>query len=313
MTRLCVIQARMGSTRLPGKVLADLGGLPVIRFLLRRLEPLTHGLVDHLVVATSVASGDNAIVDAANAEGVPVVRGSEADVLGRFGAALDEFPADVVIRLTADCPLADPEIVVAAIERAEATDADYTSNTLVRTFPDGLDVEVVRAGALRAAIAEADDVAEREHVTPFVYRRPGRFRLEPLFSGRLLGDERWTLDTADDLERIRAIVAALPDPIGARWLDVLAVAERRPWPDAGEVQLSPDVEYPLARGRAWVVARDGIILGKLIVEIRDGGEASLTVVGVPVEVREVAVGLLHRALRADLQVRHLDAPRYLDP
>src|SRR4051795_13729373 len=120
MTRLCVIQARMGSTRLPGKVLADLGGYPVLGFLRQRLQPLT-AVVDHLVVATSVAPDDDAIVETARAANVPFVRGSEADVLGRFGSALDEFPADVVVRLTADCPLTDPDIVVAAMERAEAT------------------------------------------------------------------------------------------------------------------------------------------------------------------------------------------------
>jgi len=308
MSRLCVIQARMGSTRLPGKVLADLAGVPVLTFLVRRLRPLTDGVVDHLVVATSVGPDDDAIADAVRAEGVPVVRGSEADVLGRFGAALDEFPADLVVRITADCPLSDPGIVAAAIDGAETTGADYTSNTLVRTFPDGLDVEVVRATALRAAVDESDDPAEREHVTPFVYRRPGRFRLESLTSGQLLGDERWTLDTADDLERVRDIVSGLADPIAAPWLDILAAAGRRAPSAQGELHLSPVVDFPLARGRSWDVARGGELVGQVIVEVRDGGNGTVTVLGVPENDRDAAIAQLHRALRADLQVVTLDAP-----
>lgn len=220
-TTLAVVQARMGSTRLPGKVLADLGGRPVLQLMLERLA---RAHVDHLVVATSDLPGDDPVADLAGRLGVDVVRGPEADVLARFLVALDRFPADDVVRLTADCPLADPLIVDSAIGLHRRTGGDYTSNTLERTFPDGLDVEVVRSEALRQAGAEAVDPAEREHVTPFVYRRPSRFALASLEADERLGHERWTLDTPDDLARLREIVARLDDPVCAGWHDVLVVA-----------------------------------------------------------------------------------------
>ena len=200
VSTLVVVQARAGSTRLPGKVLMPVGGRPMLAFMLARLESVR---CDDLVVATSTDGRDDAVAEVAAAAGVSVVRGSESDVLARFVAALDAHPADVVVRLTADCPLIDPAVVNEAIAVRAATGADYASNTLVRTYPDGLDVEVLTADALRAAAAEAVDPVEREHVTPFVYRRPERFRLAAVVGPEPLGDLRWTVDTADDLDRIR--------------------------------------------------------------------------------------------------------------
>ena len=222
MTVTCVVQARAGSTRLPGKVLADLGGRPMLAFLLDRLAGLR---VDNLVVATSDLPQDDAVADVARGRSVDVVRGSEADVLDRFVKALDAFPADLVVRVTADCPLSDPAIIEAAVDLARATTADYTSNSLLRTFPVGLDVEVVTAGALREAAAEAVDPPEREHVLPFVYRRPERYRLAALRTPERLAARRWTVDTPADLDRVRRIVAALDDPLRATWHDMLAVDE----------------------------------------------------------------------------------------
>lgn len=218
---VAVVQARMGSSRLPGKVLADLGGRPVLALLLARLG---RAHVDEIVVATSDLPGDDPVADLARSMAFPVVRGSEADVLGRFLLAVDQHPSDRVVRITADCPLVDPVIVDSALGLHRRTAADYTSNTLERTFPDGLDVEVVRVEALRIAAAEATAPDEREHVTPFVYHRPQRFALASLEAGEQLGHERWTLDTADDLDRLRTIVDGLDDPVAAGWHDVLAVA-----------------------------------------------------------------------------------------
>ena len=133
---LCVIQARTGSTRLPGKVLQDLGGRPLLRFMLDRLADLH---VDQLVVATSTLDRDDAVVEVAFDAGCQVVRGSEADVLERFTDALAVFPADHVVRLTADCPLADPVLIEAVLARHLDRGADYTSNVFPRTFPRGLD------------------------------------------------------------------------------------------------------------------------------------------------------------------------------
>ncbi|MCU1448125.1 MAG: acylneuraminate cytidylyltransferase [Acidimicrobiales bacterium] len=213
----------MGSTRLPGKVLAELAGRPALALMLDRLEGVA---ADHVVVATSEEGADDAVAAVAVGRGVPVVRGPEQDVLARFEAVLDEFPSDDVVRLTADCPLTDPALVATALTRHRETGADYTSNTLERTFPDGLDVEVVRAVVLREAASESSDPVEREHVTPFVYRRPERYLLASFVSGEDLGAERWTLDTAADLERLRDIVRRLDDPATAGWNDILAVAGR---------------------------------------------------------------------------------------
>ena len=205
---LCVVQARTGSTRLPGKVLQELGGRPLLRYMLDRLADLR---VDELVVATSALDRDDPVAGIASDAGRPVVRGSESDVLDRFSAALDAHPADHVVRLTADCPLADPALVESVLARHLDRGADYTSNVFPRTFPRGLDCEVMTAAALRAACAEAVDPAEHEHVTPFLYRRPERFALANLRNDVALGREGWTVDTAEDLAFVREIVARMDD------------------------------------------------------------------------------------------------------
>jgi spore coat polysaccharide biosynthesis protein SpsF len=216
---LCVVQARTGSSRLPGKVLADVRGRPMLRFLLDRLDTLD---VDELVVATSTEARDDAVAEIAAAAARPCVRGSEQDVLGRFVSALDAYPAQHVVRITADCPLSDPALIEAVVARHVETGADYTTNTLPRTFPKGLDVEVATADALRTAAAEAVTGPEREHVMPFLYRRPERFRLANLRNALPLGSERWTVDTADDLAFVRAVCDRLDD-VHFAWRDVLAI------------------------------------------------------------------------------------------
>lgn len=215
------MQARMGSSRLPGKVLMPIGGRPMLGLMLARLAALD---VDHLVVATSDGAIDDDVAHVADAAGVDVVRGDERDVLSRFALALERHPAEVVVRLTADCPLSDPALVDAVLARHVAEGASYTSNSLVRTFPDGLDVEVVAADALLEAAALAVDPVEREHVTPYVYRRPDRFKLVAARGGRQLGHLRWTVDTSDDLDALRAVVDHLDDPQLASWEEILKVA-----------------------------------------------------------------------------------------
>jgi spore coat polysaccharide biosynthesis protein SpsF (cytidylyltransferase family) len=224
VTTLVVVQARMGSTRLPGKVLADVAGRPLLAFLLERLAALPWDRV----VATSDLRRDNAVADAATAAGVAVVRGPEQDVLARFDQAMEAYGPDLVVRVTADCPLSDPTLITAAVAQQKATGADYVSNSVVRTFPDGLDVEVVRAPVLRQAVVEATDPFDREHVTPFVYRHPERFSHEVLRNDVDLSAERWTVDTADDLEFVRSVVARLGNTTSFGWRDVLAVAPPPP-------------------------------------------------------------------------------------
>lgn len=200
---VCVVQARMGSSRLPGKVLMELGGVPMLELLLRRLAPIDLG---GTVVATTDRPLDDPIAELCASQSVPVVRGSESDVLSRFIAVLDRHDADHVVRITADCPLSDPALVQSVVSLHLERGADYTSNVWPRTFPRGLDVEVATADALRTAAAEAVHPAEREHVTPFLYRHPERFRMANLRSPADRSDLSWTVDTSGDLERVRALV-----------------------------------------------------------------------------------------------------------
>ena len=203
MTTLGILQARMTSSRLPGKVLAPILEVPMIGRQIERLRRAT--LLDGLVVATSTSHSDDELVEYLSGLDVQVVRGPLDDVLGRFALVIKEYSPEVVVRLTADCPLASPVVIDQVIETFTASNLDYASNTLTPTYPDGLDVEVVRASVLTWAAANLTDPPEREHVTLGIYRRPERFTL-----GNVAGDEdlsalRWTVDTAEDLAFVRAV------------------------------------------------------------------------------------------------------------
>ena len=206
---LAILQARMSSTRLPGKVLMPLAGAPMI---VRQIERVSRARrIDNLVVATSDAAGDDPLAKAVSREGVALFRGSLDDVQARFLGALDTFgPADHVVRLTGDCPLADPGVIDATIDHVLAAGADYGSNTPPhRTFPKGLDVEVMTAAALRAAAARATTPEEHEHVTWILHRRPDLFRQTFFSQGPDEGDVRWTVDFPHDYAFVAAVYDAL--------------------------------------------------------------------------------------------------------
>lgn len=298
MRALIVVQARAGSTRLPGKVLKPIAGQPMLAFMLARLARVHAGPV---VVATSREPQDDAVAEVAAGAGAGVVRGSERDVLSRFVDALDASPAGAVVRLTADCPLVDPALVAEALAVHEAHAADYTSNTLVRTYPDGLDVEVMGSDALREAAAEATDPLEREHVTPFLYRRPERYRLAAVVGPEQLARERWTVDTAADLDRVREIVAALADPLAAGWRELLAAAGRRATPSPGELVLRAG---GTPRERSWVAERDGRRAGWARVEVGAGAGRLAAHADDPADEGRLRQ-LVKDALAADYQVGDL--------
>ncbi len=219
----------MRSTRLPGKVLLPLSGTPAIGHLLGRLARSRR--LHAVVVATSVDPADDALVGVAERFGASVFRGDEADVLGRYAGAAEASRADVIARVTSDCPLFDVEVLDAILAEHGASIAgdglDYASNTIERTFPRGLDVEVFSRRALVAADAEARDPIEREHVTQFFRRRPERFRMASFVrAGVPLGDERWTLDTPDDYRFFQAVFGELREPIETD--DVLRLIAARP-------------------------------------------------------------------------------------
>ncbi|MBN9736541.1 acylneuraminate cytidylyltransferase [Pseudonocardia sp. Ae168_Ps1] len=219
-----VIQARTGSSRLPGKVLRDLGGRPVLDRVVTAAR--TAPGVDEVVVATSTATGDDAVADRAAELGVRVVRGSEDDVLDRFVRAADEHPCDAVVRLTADCPLLDPELIglVAATWR-NAPEHDYVASTLVRTLPRGLDVELATVAALRDLATTATG-HDRIHVTSGLYADPERFRCLGIVVAPAANDLRVTLDTADDLQALQGLVELLGDRTD--WRSVVSVLRSHP-------------------------------------------------------------------------------------
>ncbi|SDP28593.1 spore coat polysaccharide biosynthesis protein SpsF [Pedococcus dokdonensis] len=225
MRVIVVVQARMGSTRLPGKVLEDLGGLPVLSWVVRACRAAR--LVDDVVVATSTLPGDDPVAGLAAELGVPVVRGSEDDVLSRYVQALEAHPADAVVRITADCPLTDPAVIDAVVGawRADPT-LDYVSTVVVRTLPHGLDVELVTADALRRVAATATD-HHRTHVTSGIYTAPDDYAVMGLCFAPDTTDLRITLDTPQDLEALRAIVAARGTGIAER-REVVALLRARP-------------------------------------------------------------------------------------
>ena len=207
MTTIAIVQARMTSTRFPGKVLADLMGAPMV---LRQLERVARAvLIDQIVLATSSDPTDDVLAEIAAQNGIAVVRGDLNDVLQRFIQVIDIYSPDVVVRLTADCPLASPQVIDKVIEHFQSSNADYVSNTMSPTYPDGLDVEVVKAEVLRRVAQLSTDPAEREHVTLGVYRRPELFIIENVENETDLSDFRWTVDTKEDFEFVQKIYADL--------------------------------------------------------------------------------------------------------
>ena len=204
VTTVAIIQARMTSTRLPGKVMMELGGKPVIQHVIERAQRIKG--VDKVILAVPSQLKSIPMAMLSNSLGVPAFTGSEDDVLSRYYLAANTYDADVVVRITGDCPLIDPEICsqVVALRRYEVV--DYASNVHPRSFPQGLDCECFTFAALARAFVNATETYDREHVTPFIIRHARRTNLA---SGRFdLSRHRWTLDTIEDLERLRAIFAA---------------------------------------------------------------------------------------------------------
>ena len=206
---LAILQARLSSSRLPGKVLAPLAGAPMI---LRQIERVRRARrIDRLVVATSDQASDDGLAAVVAAAGVDVHRGPLDDVLARFIGALAAFgPADHVVRLTADCPLADPAVIDATIDGVLKAGADYGSNTPPhRTFPKGLDVECMTAETLQRAADLAASPEEHEHVTWGIYHHPELYRLAYFSQAADEGDVRWTVDYPRDFEFVSAVYEGL--------------------------------------------------------------------------------------------------------
>jgi spore coat polysaccharide biosynthesis protein SpsF len=225
VTTAAIVQARTGSKRLPGKVLKKIGSRTVIEEVLHRCSQIPG--VDIVVCAIPDLKRDDKLVGLVEGAGALVVRGSERDVLGRYTQATAVVSASVILRITADCPLLDPEVCGAVLSLRAREGADYASNGLQCSFPKGLDCEAFTAAALAQAAVKASSAYDREHVTPWLIRAPHIKRIN-LFSGdSRLARLRWTLDYPEDLAFLRAVFTKLP-PHAHRMSDVLAVIERDP-------------------------------------------------------------------------------------
>ena len=227
---VAVIQARMQSSRLPGKVLADIQGQPMLLRVVRRVRRAQ--TVDQAVVATTTSESDDPVEALCRAEGLACFRGDAVDVLDRVHSAAAAHDADVVVRITGDCPVIDPEVIDMTVRAFLASEppVDLAVNRFVddRTFPVGLDTEVCSFEALETAWKEADQAYQREHVMPYLYDPPGRFRVLHVRNDEDLGSYRWTVDTAEDLEFIRAVFAHFAPDDEFDWREILDLVRSRP-------------------------------------------------------------------------------------
>ena len=229
MKTVIIDQARMTSTRLPGKVMKEVLGKPLLEYQIERLRRVTEA--DEVVIATTTNIADEPIVELCERLGVAYYCGSEEDVLSRYYEAATEFRADVVVRVTSDCPLIDPAVVDKVIKhyKDNRNNYDYVSNTLTRTYPRGMDTEVFSYKVLQEAYYNAQKQPEREHVTPYICWHPESYRLDNVSHHENQSQHRWTIDTPEDFELIKLILQELY-PVNNRftWLDVLNLLNEYP-------------------------------------------------------------------------------------
>ncbi len=266
MKVVALVQARMGSTRLPGKVLRDVAGRPLVERLLARLSRATE--VDEIVVATSVAPENDLLAECVRALGFACERGSEADVLDRFFNAAAAHGADAVVRITGDCPLVDPALVDAFVRDFRAGGADYVSNTDPPTYPDGLDIEVFSFAALARAAREASARFDREHVTPYLRREP-HFVRRGIANDEDLSSLRWTVDEQGDLEVIAGVFGHFASDAHFGWRDVLALQRARPGLFEANVAIARNEGASMGTGqKLWKRAKHVIPGGNMLLSKR---------------------------------------------
>jgi spore coat polysaccharide biosynthesis protein SpsF len=227
---VAIIQARMGSKRLPGKVLRDIAGQPMLARVVGRARQAAS--LDVVVVATTTETEDDPVASMCGRRGYPTYRGHPVDVLDRFYQAAHAFQAEVIVRLTGDCPLIDPGIIDRTVSAFREAGADFAANRLPppwkRTYPIGLDTEVCTLDALERAWREASQPHHREHVMPYLYEVEGRFHTLLVDDRRDLGHLRWTVDTPTDLALVREIYAHFQGRDDFTWEEVLDLYRREP-------------------------------------------------------------------------------------
>jgi spore coat polysaccharide biosynthesis protein SpsF (cytidylyltransferase family) len=226
MKIIAIIQARMDSTRLPKKVMMDILGRPMIEWVVKRVGMAT--LLDDIVVATTINAPDNVLVEWCKNHGIKFFRGSESDVLSRFFYCAQENKADIIVRITADDPLKDSSIIDEAISLLLSSTADYCSNTINPTYPEGLDVEVFTYGALKKSFTQAQLESEREHVTPFIWKNKDKFEIAEIKLEQNLSAWRWTVDNSEDLEFIRLLLESAGGELGVGYLKLVDLVKSSP-------------------------------------------------------------------------------------
>lgn len=211
MNVVVIVQARIGSTRLPGKVLKKIRDKTILDYVIDRLKFCKN--IDDIILATTTDKKDDVLEKYAINKEINYFRGSEEDVLSRYYEAAKKYHADTVVRITSDCPLIDPEIVDEIIKKHIGNEADYTSNTIKRTYPRGLDTEVFNFNILEEAYKHANEKYHREHVTPYIREHPERFKLQNIEAhGKIKRpDIRITVDTKEDFELMKKIILHFDD------------------------------------------------------------------------------------------------------
>jgi len=224
---IVIIQARMGSTRLPNKVMKDLCGKPVLWHVVNRLKHSKY--ISDIVIATTALPEDDAIQKFCEENNLKYYRGSSENVLSRYYEAAGKYEAETVIRITSDCPVIDPVLLDEMIVDFNNSNADYMSNSLLRTFPRGLDAEIFSFKVLEKTYKEASKQYELEHVTPYIYQHPELFSLKNFANVTDYSYHRWTLDTEEDYKLLQEIYNNLYDEVKLfQWKDILKLVELKP-------------------------------------------------------------------------------------
>ena len=226
MRTVIIVQARMTSTRLPGKVLKTVLDKPLLEYQIERLRRIK--LADEIVIATTTNDADQPIVDFCNRLDLPFFRGSEEDVLSRYYGAAVQYKADVVVRVTSDCPVIDPVLSDEAIRCFLEHNNSYDYLRLFQ-YPRGLDTEVFTFKALEECYFEAIEKPDREHVTPFLYRHSERYKIKYMSPSLDYSHHRWTVDTPEDFELIKLLIEELyPIKKMFDYVDILDVLAKKP-------------------------------------------------------------------------------------
>ena len=266
MRTVAIVQARMGSTRLPSKVMSPIVGKPLIELLLTRLSNAQS--IDEIVVATSISTRNDILAKHVESIGYKVFRGSENDVLDRYFRAAIASSADVIVRITGDCPLIDPAIVDSTVSLRIESGADYASNTAPPSFPDGLDTEVFTMSSLAIAHAQATTTAQREHVTPFI-RESGQFRTANLISTIDMSSMRWTVDEPADFEVVKSVFEHFAPRKDFQFSDIIALTKTNPELFAGNQHLIRNEGATLGTGqKLWKRAKNIIPGGNMLLSKR---------------------------------------------